>query len=133
MKRVLIFSLAYYPHVGGAEVAVKEVTDRVSDIEFHMVTMRFSADEAREEKIGKVFVHRIENNSSRLSKLFFQFSAAHKAALLHRQHHFDAVWAMMAHSSGVPAGLFKTFHPEVKYLLSLQEGDPPEYIERLMR
>ena len=40
---------------------------------------------------------------------------------------------MMAHSSGVPAGLFKTFHPEVKYLLTLQEGDPPEYIERLMR
>ncbi|MFA6519729.1 MAG: glycosyltransferase family 4 protein [Candidatus Paceibacterota bacterium] len=131
-KRILIFSLAYYPHVGGAEVAVKEITDRISDTEFHLVTMRFSPEESSEEKIGNVFVHRIGNNSSRLSKFFFQFFAARKASSLHRQHHFDAVWAMMAHSSGVPAGLFKTFHPEVKYLLTLQEGDPPEYIERLM-
>jgi hypothetical protein len=31
MKRVLIFSLAYFPkHVGGAEVSVKEITDRQS-------------------------------------------------------------------------------------------------------
>ena len=40
VKKVLIFSLAYYPHVGGAEIAVKELTDRLPDMEFHMVTMR---------------------------------------------------------------------------------------------
>lgn len=39
----------------------------------------------------------------------------------------------MAHSCGIPAGIFKTLHPEVKYLLTLQEGDPLEYIERLAR
>lgn len=133
MKRVLIFSLAYYPHVGGAEVALKEITDRISDIEFHMVTMRFSADEKQEEKIGNVFVHRIGRDSSRLSKFLFQFSAAWKAVSLHRRHHFDCIWAMMAHSTGVPAGLFKTFHPAVPYVLSLQEGDPIPHIERTMR
>lgn len=135
MKRILIFSLAYYPHVGGAEVALKEITDRISpsDIEFHMVTMRFSRAEAREEKIGNIFVHRIGNSSSKIGKFLFQFSAAYRASQLHRRHRFDGIWAMMAHSSGVPAGLFKTFHPEVKYFLTLQEGDPPEYIERLMR
>lgn len=132
MKKILIFSLAYYPHVGGAEVALKEITDRIRDVEFHMVTMNFGG-EAKEEKIGNIFVHRIGNGNSRLSKFLFQFSAAQKALLLHRRYRFDGIWAMMAHSSGVPAGLFKTFHPEVKYLLTLQEGDPPEYIERLMR
>ena len=40
---------------------------------------------------------------------------------------------MMAHSTGIPAGLLKTFKPNVKYLLTLQEGDPPEYIEKLAR
>lgn len=40
---------------------------------------------------------------------------------------------MMAHSCGIPAGLFKASHPGVKYLLTLQEGDPPEAIEALMR
>ncbi|MFA5998209.1 MAG: glycosyltransferase family 4 protein [Candidatus Paceibacterota bacterium] len=131
MKRVLIFSLAYYPHVGGAEVALKEITDRLTDIEFHMVTMRFSGTEAREEKVGNIFVHRIGNGEGRLNKYLYQFFAAWKGAQLHRQYHFGALWAMMAHSSGVPAALFKLFHPRVPYVLTLQEGDPPEYIERL--
>lgn len=39
----------------------------------------------------------------------------------------------MAHSSAIPAGLFKRFHRKVPYLLTLQEGDPPEVIEKLMR
>ena len=54
-KRVLIFSLAYFPkHVGGAEVAIKEITDRISpqDIEFHMITLRFDSTLPKVEKIG---------------------------------------------------------------------------------
>jgi glycosyltransferase involved in cell wall biosynthesis len=40
---------------------------------------------------------------------------------------------MMAHSAGVPAVIFKFFHPSVPYILTLQEGDPPEHVERVMR
>lgn len=134
MKRVLIFSLAYYPHVGGAEVAIREVTDRIpqSDIEFHMVTLRFSRAEVREEKIGNIFIHRIGSGSGKLSKLLFQFNAAYKASALHQKQHFGAVWAMMAHSTGVSAALFNLSHPKVPYALSLQEGDPLPHIERIM-
>ncbi|HJV32713.1 MAG TPA: hypothetical protein VJ694_01675, partial [Patescibacteria group bacterium] len=60
-KRVLIFSLAYHPkHVGGAEIAIKEITDRVpsDEIEFHMVTLRFDSTLPKTEKIGNVLVHR---------------------------------------------------------------------------
>jgi hypothetical protein len=39
-KKILIFSTAYYPFVGGAEVAVKEITDRTPDIEFHLLTAK---------------------------------------------------------------------------------------------
>jgi glycosyltransferase involved in cell wall biosynthesis len=39
----------------------------------------------------------------------------------------------MAHGTGVPTSLFSFLHPRVKYALTLQEGDPPEYIERIMR
>ena len=62
MKRILIFSLAYYPrHVGGAEVALKEITDRLSpeEIEFHIVTLRFDSNLPKTEKIGNTVVHRI--------------------------------------------------------------------------
>ncbi|MBY0472790.1 glycosyltransferase family 4 protein [Patescibacteria group bacterium] len=133
MKKVLIFSLAYFPHVGGAEVAIKELTDRIQDIEFHMVTMRFSPAELQEEKIGNVYVHRIgSGNASKISKFLFQFQAAREAFTLHEKNSYDAVWAMMAHSAGVPAVLFKKKYPRVPMLLSLQEGDPPRQIERTM-
>lgn len=146
MKKILIFSLAYFPkHVGGAEVAIKEKTDRMLDIEFHMVTLRYDESLPRIEKIGNVLVHRIGFTRPNPSmgdlkkfplhpnKYWFQFAAAFKAFSLHRKYHYDAVWAMMAHSCGVPAALFKLRHPDVPYVLELQEGDPPEYIERLMR
>ena len=40
-KRVLIFSLAYAPFVSGAELAVKEITDRINDLDFDLITLRF--------------------------------------------------------------------------------------------
>ncbi len=147
-KKVLIFSLAYYPkHVGGAEVALKEITDRISpsDIEFHMVTLRFDVTLPKVEQIGNVLVHRIgptRHNPGMadlrkfplyLNKFLYQFLASRTASTLHKKYNYDGAWAMMAHSCGVPAGLFKTFHPEVKYLLTLQEGDPIDYIKKKMR
>ncbi len=148
MKRILIFSLAYYPDlVGGDSVAIKEITDRIApqDIEFHMVTLRFDSRLPKEQRFGNVIVHRVGFTREAPSiadlrrfplhynKHLFQVLAALKGLSLHRAHRFSAIWAMMAHSSGIPAALFKLAHPKVPYILTLQEGDPPEYIERLMR
>lgn len=147
-KKILIFSLAYYPnHVSGAEVAIKEITDRFNpdEYEFHMVTLRYNSNVARDEQVGNVHVHRIGLTRPdptfedlgkmplHLNKPLFQFLAAWKALRLHRKYKFDGIWALMAHSSGVPAALFKLRHPSVPYILTLQEGDPPEQIERTMR
>ncbi len=147
MKKVLIFSLAYYPRfVSGAEVAIKEITDRISpeDIEFHLITLRFDSNLPKVERVGNVTVHRIgfarpnptfeelKKMPLHINKPLFQFLAAWKAFTLHRTHRFDATWAMMAHAAGVPAAIFKIFHPRVPYILTLQEGDPIEHIERTM-
>jgi len=132
-KRVLIFSLAYFPRpVGGAEIALKEITDRINDIEFHLVTLRFDPALPKKERIGNVHVHRIGFGGSKASKLLFQFHAPIYASLLHRMSAFDCTWAIMAHSAGVPAALFKFFHSKVPYVLTLQEGDIPRHIERKM-
>ncbi|KND47908.1 MAG: phosphatidylinositol alpha-1,6-mannosyltransferase [Parcubacteria bacterium C7867-004] len=148
MKRILIFSLNYYPRfIGGAEVAIKEITDRVSpeEIEFHMVTLRFDSNLPKKERVGNVIVHRIgptvkdpsiadlKKFPLHLNKHLYQILAADKALWLHLQYRFDGIWAMMAHSCGIPAAIFKIFMPKVPYLLTLQEGDPPEHIERLAR
>ncbi len=148
MKRILIFSLAYYPNnVSGAEAAIKEITDRISpdDIEFHLITLRYNSALPKIEKIGNVLVHRIglvKKNPSfedlgkmplDFNKPLYQFLAAIKACQLHRKYKYDATWAMMAHSAGVPATLFKLTHPKIKYFLTLQEGDPTDYIEKTMK
>ncbi len=128
--------MAYYPHVGGAEVAIKEITDRLSpsEFEFHMVTLRFSKEDAAQEKIGNIVVHRIGRGSkSKVAKFLYQLRAARVATKLHTTHPFDVVWAMMAHSAGVPAALFKKKYSLVPYVLTLQEGDPIPHIERTMR
>jgi glycosyltransferase involved in cell wall biosynthesis len=121
-KRILIFSLAYYPQVGGAEIAIKEITDRISDIEFHLVTMRFSNVDAKEEKIGNIIVHRIGSHRSYLSKIFFVFRAAGFAKRLHVQQKFDAAWAMMSYML-VPVALLRLGGTKLPYVLTLQEGD----------
>lgn len=148
MKKILIFSLGYYPNlIGGAEVAVKEITDRIdqNDISFDLVCLRFDKNLPRTEQVGNVTVHRIGFTADKptmadikkmplhLNKFLFQFLAAWKAHQLHKKNHYDGTWAMMAHSCGVPAAIFKMLHPSVPYLLTLQEGDPPEYIKKKMR
>ena len=148
MKRVLIFSLNYYPRfIGGAEVAIKEITDRISpeEIEFHMVTLRVDSNLPRVEKIGNVLVHRIGFTTKapsigdlrkfplHLNKYYFQIGAYAKARMLHRKYTYDGIWAMMAHSCAIPAGMFKKAFSDVAYLLTLQEGDPPQEIENTMK
>ncbi len=146
MKKVLIFSLVYYPnYIGGAEVAIKEITDRIPDIEFHMVTLRFDRTLPKVEKVGNMLVHRIgftrlhpairdlKTFPLHYNKFLFQLLAAYTAQSLHRRYRYDAIWAMMAHATGVPAALFKMRNPAVPFILTLQEGDPPKTIERTMR
>lgn len=146
-KKILIFSLSYYPFAGGAEAAVKEITDRIpkENIEFHMVTNRYDATLPKKEWVGNVLVHRIGLVSKKptmadlrtfplhVNKLLYQFLAYYKARKLHSAHAYNGVWALMAHTSGVPAGLFKGAFPDVRYILNLQEGDPLNQIERKLR
>ncbi len=128
MKKILIFSLAYFPRpVGGAEIAVKEITARIPDIEFHVLTHRFDATLPREEKMGNVRVHRIGDGTSYIAKIFFVVRAAFAARRLHTEHQFDAAWAMMSYMS-LPLILLRLIGVHLPYALSLQEGDPFEHV-----
>jgi glycosyltransferase involved in cell wall biosynthesis len=145
MKKILIFSLAYYPSfIGGAEVAIKEITDRIpkQEYQFDMITLRLDKNLPKFEKIGNVNVYRIgfvgevKNSSDSLrfplhyNKYLLPFLAFFKAMQLHREKHYDVTWAMMATYSAFGALFFKFRYPQIPFLLSLQEGDPFEYIKK---
>ena len=137
---MLIFSLAYFPnHVGGAEVAVKEITDRIDDIEFHLITLHFDSTLPHESREGNVQVHRIGFGAPHaevaktftfrfyLSKIFFIPLAAMKAYKLHRAHAFDGAWAMMSYMQ-FPLALLRLLGMRIPYVLTIQEGDPFEHV-----
>ncbi len=145
MKRILIYSLSYHPFIGGAEIAIKEITDRISpgDIEFDMVTLRYDRSLPRVEKVGNVTVHRIGfsmNNPTMedlvsfpmyLNKVLFPLMALYKGIVLHRARPYHAVWAMMSYM-GFPALLLRLF-TSLPMLLTLQEGDTVAHITKRWR
>lgn len=139
-KKILIFSLVYYPRfIGGAEIAVKEITDRLSgDFEFDMITLRKTAPKF--ERIGNVNVYRVgfgwqagDNailSKFKIYKYFFPFFAFLKAVSLSRKNKYDLTWSIMANYAGFGALFFKLWKPDIPMVLTLQEGDPISYIKR---
>ncbi len=118
-KRILIFSTAYIPFVGGAEVAIKEICDRINDVDFVMVTAKLNKSLLAQEKIGNIEVHRL-GSGDKWDKFRLILQGGHYAENLG---HFDAVWSIMASYAGFAALRYKKGHPDVPYLLTLQEGD----------
>ncbi len=126
-KKVLIFSIAYIPFVGGAEMAIKEITDRIGGIEFDMITLRFNKSWPEFQKIGNINVYRIA-----CLKLLFPFCAFLKSRYLHKKNNYNIVWSVMANRAGFAALFFKIFNPKVKFFLTLQEGDALDYPKKQM-
>lgn len=142
-KRILIFSLTYHPFVGGAEVAIKEITDRIdpNKYSFDMITLRFDSNLPRVEKVGNVTVHRIGFTTRaprisdrrvplklRISKILFPLSSFFKAVSLHRKNKYDVVWAMLANQAAFGALFFKYKYPQTPYFLELQDGNTLEQV-----
>ncbi len=137
MKRILIFSLTYFPYVGGAEVAMKEITDRLdpSEYAFDMITLRFDSALPRVERVGNITVHRIGFTvlgakvsdralpfALKIAKALFPFTAFVKALRLNAANRYDMTWALMANQSAFAALFFKWMHPKTPYYLELQDG-----------
>ena len=127
--RILIFSIAYEPLVGGAELAVRYITDRLPENTFDLITCRFGRQHRPQEKIGNVMVYRV-GFGSRLGRYLYPALAARLALKLHRQRPYQLVWSIMAAYAGAAALLFLRRAPQTKFLLTLQEGDSPEHIRR---
>ena len=120
-KRILIFSTTYYPFIGGAEIAVREIANRITDIEFDLITVNLDGSRPEQETIDRTKVYRI--GSGRLGKIFFPIRAYLLASRLNRKYKYDAFWSIMASYAGFAGLLFSYRHPKIPFILTLQEGD----------
>jgi len=126
-KRVLILSMTYLPFVGGAEMAVKEITDQLSGFNFDLVTAQLDKKLPKFEKIGNLNVYRVGRGWI-LDKYLFPWLAYFKAKKLHQKINYQIVQAIMAFYAGLAALFFKCKYPQVKYLLTMQSGDSDFFI-----
>src|SRR3989344_9376814 len=98
--KIIIFSTAYLPFTGGAEIAVKEITDRINNVQFDIVTARLDGKLPKFEKIGNVNVYRIGFGASMLDKYLLPFLGFLKAYNLHKKNHYRVLWSIMASYAG---------------------------------
>ena len=121
MKKILIFSTAYLPLVGGAELAIKEITDRLGNkYEFDLICAKINSLQKR-ERIGVINVHRIGFGNI-LDKLLLPFFGFFKAIQLSRQNYYDLIWSISASYNSFAALFFKLHRANIPFVLTLQEG-----------
>lgn len=119
--RIVIFSTAYLPLMGGAEVAIREITDRTTDFEFDLICARLRSDLVSTETIGRVRVHRVGFGVT-FDKYLLPFLGTLKALFIKS----DLIWSMQASFGGFAALFYSWLRPSKRFLLTLQEGDPFE-------
>ncbi len=137
---VLIFSTVYFPLVGGAEVAMKEVTDRIPDVQFDLICAQVKPGLPKMEKIGNVTVHRCGFGHP-IDKYLLPMIGVFRALSLRRasgvvasagptpdvRRNDATIWSLMASYGGFAALAYTWIRPKTKMLLTLQEGDPLEH------
>ncbi len=127
--KILIFSLAYLPFIGGAEIAVNEIVKRLNyKFNFDLITAKLDKRLPSEEIINGLKIYRV--GKGRLSKYFFPWLAFKKAKELHRKNNYQIVWGIMAFWAGWAALKFKERFSKVKYLLTLQSGDSDNFVKK---
>lgn len=128
-RRVVIFCHTYFPYVGGAEIAVRELTARMPGYRFDLIAARLDPTLPAEETIGAVHVHRV-GSGSRRDKYRYPWLASREARRLHAQQPFALAWGILGSWGGWAALKFVERTPGVAYLLTEQSGDSEWFIRR---
>lgn len=122
--RILIFTTSYHPFVGGAEVAIQEITKRLKDrFDFYIVTSRFRRDLPAEEVRPEGKVIRL-GFGSRWDKYLLPLFAFWNLELgtwnFPKQN--ILLWGVDIGQGSLTAALYKIFHPRVKFIFNIQYG-----------
>ncbi|OGM98974.1 MAG: hypothetical protein A2915_03365 [Candidatus Yanofskybacteria bacterium RIFCSPLOWO2_01_FULL_41_34] len=135
-SRVLILTTAYLPQVGGSELAIKNITDRLPGIYFDLITSRppsaptgggGSKNIPAFEQMGNVNIYRVGNSFSLLNfllpKNFFPIAIFLKAHQLMRKYgQYNIIHAFQASQAAGGGWLLKWIYPKTSLIVTIQEG-----------
>jgi glycosyltransferase involved in cell wall biosynthesis len=124
--RILILSTAYLPLIGGSELAIHHLAQRMTEFDFDLVTTRHDDSSLVMEQVGHVRVFRAGGRFSRFAlgvpKVLAPVAMAVTAYRLARTHRYQVLHAYQASQAGGAAWLIKLLCPRLPLVVTLQEG-----------
>lgn len=126
-KSIIIFSTAYHPFVGGAEIAAKEIVDRIADFNFYLITSKFKKDMPKQEYLRSIDIRRMGFGFWG-DKYLLPILGYFEARKIIKKEKKILLWGMMASQGSIAAYFMKKAQPNIPFLLTLQEGDPEQYL-----
>lgn len=126
-RRILIVTTSYLPLIGGSELAIKEITRRLPEFDFDLITSMPDLPAPRQERMGNVNVFRVGSHFHRLRllmpKTLLPLAVFWKILSLHRKNKYTLIHAFQASAAAGGAWLAKLFIPSLPLILTLQEGE----------
>ena len=138
-KKILLFTTAFKPLVGGSEIAIEEIAQRLPDIVFEVVTARFDRHHKKTERIGNIRIHRL-GLGFKFDKYLLPILGYLKGRELVKGKeqitNIKCAHAYQASYGAMAAYLLKKKYPALKFILTLQEGkdfDRQSWLLKLVR
>ena len=130
-KSVAVFTVAYHPHIWWAEVARREISKRVDEIERVFFCAKLDPSLPCVDTFEWSKIYRIWVWIPSLDKLLFLLFAPIIALFCHCRYRFKVSIGILAAWWWWAAMLFKMLTLNtVPYILNIQDGDTDEYIDK---
>ncbi len=121
-KRILAFTIRYFPDMGPAEQALFDLARLMPDTEFHVVTARNKKELAKYEKIDNTHIYRLGRGGSS-DKYILLLTGAFKARRLNKKYNFRFAWSVMSSYGALAAMMFKLFSKKVLLLFIFSKSE----------
>ncbi len=131
--RVLVFSTTYLPHAGPAELALYDLMKALPNIQFDIVTTKFSYKKMNEAFVlPNVTVHQVGRGSS-TDKFLLPLLGSRQAKKLHKEHTYMFQWSLFASYAALAAVFSQTKVPHLITLADQKLATVPWYTRFLFR
>lgn len=120
---IFVFTTAYAPFMGGAELAVQEIARRLrGEFEFIILTARLQRNLPSEECVLEGKIVRFGMGRS-IDKLLLPILAFFYTLKFVSKNHGAIFWGIMISYASIAAFFVKPFHPSIPFVVTLQEGN----------
>ncbi len=129
MKRVVVFTTSYFPFIGGAEMAIREITSRLNgSFDFVIITAKRNKNLPTLEKFSEALVYRVGFGNA-LDKWILMFFGPILAKKYFKNSE-TVIWGMDISQGSFAASVLKFFHKKIPFVLSVQYGESEKYLQK---